>query len=59
MFLYFMYRYIVYNYYYIITIWYVYAVKWLIAINRIQNKSFCLHNAYLFLCTVYIYNVYI
>ncbi len=20
------------------------AVKWLIAINRIQNKSFCLHN---------------
>ncbi len=32
------------------------AVKWLIVINRIQNKCFCLHN--IFLCTVYIY-VYI
>ncbi len=26
-------------------------------INRIQNKSFCLHNIYV--CTVYIYYVYI
>ncbi len=33
------------------------AVKWLIAINRIQNKSFCLHN--IWVCTVYIYYVYI
>ncbi len=31
------------------------AIKWLIAINRIQNKSFCLHNV----CTVFIYYVYI
>ncbi len=33
------------------------AVKWLIVINRIQNKSFCLH--YICMCTVYIYYVYI
>ncbi len=33
------------------------AVKQLIAINRIQNKSFCLHNIYA--CSVYIYYVYI
>ncbi len=33
------------------------AVKWLIAINRIQNKSFCLHS--ICVCTVYIYYVYI
>ncbi len=33
------------------------AVKWLIVINRIQNKSFCLHN--IWVCTVYIYYVYI
>ncbi len=33
------------------------AVKWFIAINRIQNKSFCLHN--ICVCTVYIYYVYI
>ncbi len=33
------------------------AVKQLIAINRIQNKSFCLHNIYV--CSVYIYYVYI
>ncbi len=33
------------------------AVKRLIVINRIQNKSFCLHN--ICVCTVYIYYVYI
>ncbi len=33
------------------------AVKRLIAINRIQNKRFCLHN--ISVCTVYIYYVYI
>ncbi len=33
------------------------AVKRLIAINRIQNKSFCLHNIWVF--TVFIYYVYI
>ncbi len=33
------------------------AVKRLIAINCIQNKRFCLHNIYV--CTVYIYHVYI
>ncbi len=33
------------------------AVKWLITMNRIQNKSFCLHN--ISVCTVYIYYVYI
>ncbi len=33
------------------------AVKWLIVINRIQNKSFCLHN--ICVCTVYIYYAYI
>ncbi len=32
------------------------AVKLLIVINRIQNKSFCLHN--ICVCTVYIYYVY-
>ncbi len=32
-------------------------VKWLIAINRIQNKSFCLHS--ICMCAVYIYYVYI
>ncbi len=32
------------------------AVKRLITINRIQNKSFCLHN--ICVCTVYIYYVY-
>ncbi len=32
------------------------AVKRLIAINRIQNKSFCLHN--ICVCSVYIYYVY-
>ncbi len=32
-------------------------VKWLIAINRIQNKSICLHNICVY--TVYIYYVYI
>ncbi len=31
------------------------AVKILIAINHIQNKTFCLHN--MFVCTVYIYYV--
>ncbi len=31
------------------------GVKWLIVINRIQNKSFCLHN--ICVCTVYIYYV--
>ncbi len=36
---------------------YISAVKWLIAINRIQNKSFCLHN--ICACAVYIYYVYI
>ncbi len=35
---------------------YISAVKQLIAINRIQNKSFCLHN--ICVCTVYIYYVY-
>ncbi len=33
------------------------AVKWLITISRIQNKSFCLHNKCV--CAVYIYYVYI
>ncbi len=33
------------------------AVKRLIVINRIQNKSFCLHN--ICVCVVYIYYVYI
>ncbi len=33
------------------------AVKRLIVINHIQNKSFCLHN--ICVCTVYIYYVYI
>ncbi len=33
------------------------AVKRLIEINRIQNKSFCLHN--ICVCSVYIYYVYI
>ncbi len=33
------------------------AVKRLIAINRIQKKSFCLH--YICTCTVYIYYVYV
>ncbi len=33
------------------------AVKRLITINHIQNKSFCLHN--IWVCTVYIYYVYI
>ncbi len=33
------------------------AVKQSIAINHIQNKSFCLHN--ICVCTVYIYYVYI
>ncbi len=45
------------KYYY--NLWYLKkmcAVKWLIAINRIQNKK-CLHNTCV--CTVYIYYVYI
>ncbi len=33
------------------------VVKRLIAINHIQNKSFCLHN--ICVCSVYIYYVYI
>ncbi len=33
------------------------AVKWFIAINCIQNQSFCLHN--ICVCAVYIYYVYI
>ncbi len=33
------------------------AVKWLIAINHIQNKSYCLHN--ICVCAMYIYYVYI
>ncbi len=33
------------------------AVKWLIVNNCIQNKSFCLNDIYV--CTVYIYYVYI
>ncbi len=43
----------------ILKICYIYfsAVKWLIAINLIQNKCFCLHN--ICVCTVYIYYVYI
>ncbi len=40
----------------IILLHFISAVKWLIAINRIQNKSFCLRN--ICVCTVYIY-VYI
>ncbi len=36
---------------------YISDVKLLIAINRIQNKSFCLHN--ICMCAVYIYYVYI
>ncbi len=35
---------------------YISAVKRLIMINRIQNKSFCLHNKCV--CTVHIYYVY-
>ncbi len=35
---------------------YIRVVKRLIAINRIQNKSLCLHNTCV--CTVYIYYVY-
>ncbi len=35
---------------------YISAVKRLIAINRIQNKRFCLHNVCE--CAVYIYYVY-
>ncbi len=31
---------------------YISAAKWLISINRIQNKSFCLHN--ICMCTLYI-----
>ncbi len=38
-------------------LFYFSAVKWLIVINRIQNKSFCLHN--ICVCTVFIYYVYI
>ncbi len=34
------------------------AVKQLIVINRIQNKSWFTHNIYVFVCTMYIY-VYI
>ncbi len=37
--------------------WLVSAVKWLITINRIQNKSFCLHN--ICVCAEYIYYVYV
>ncbi len=33
------------------------AVKWIITITHIQNKSFCLHNICIF--TVFIYYVYI
>ncbi len=33
------------------------AVKQLIVINHIQNKSFCLHNIYM--CALFIYYVYI
>ncbi len=33
------------------------AVKRLIVVNHIKNKSCCLHNIYV--CTVYIYYVYI
>ncbi len=36
---------------------YISAVKWLITINHIQNKSFFWHN--ICMCTVYIYYVYI
>ncbi len=36
---------------------YISAVKRLTTINRIQNKSFCLHNICVY--TVYIYYVYI
>ncbi len=45
-----------YVYIYIYIYIYISAVKWLIVINRIQNKSFCLHN--ICVCTVYIYYVY-
>ncbi len=34
---------------------YVSAGQWLIMINRIHNKTFCVHN----ICTVYIYYVFI
>ncbi len=37
----------------LIYIIYISAGQWLITINRIQNKSLCLHNTYV--CTVYIY----
>ncbi len=43
--------------YYMNILFYISAVKWLIVINCIQNKSFCLHN--ICVCTVYIYYVYI
>ncbi len=38
-------------------VFFISAVKRLIMINCIQNKSFCLHN--ICMCTVYIYYVYI
>ncbi len=44
-------------YIYIYIYIYFSAVKRLIVINRIQNKSFGLHN--ICMCTVYIYYVYI
>ncbi len=47
----------VYIYIYIYLYIFISAVKWLIAINRIKNKSVCLHN--ICVCTVYIYYVYI
>ncbi len=40
----------------VLLIVFISAVKRLIAINRIQIKSFCLHN--ICVCTVYIYYVY-
>ncbi len=40
-------------FYYILIYIYISAVKRLIVINRIQNKSFCLHN--IWVCTVHIY----
>ncbi len=42
--------------YYLIYI-YISDVKWLIVINRIQNKSFCLHNIWVY--CVYLLCVYI
>ncbi len=49
-------KYMIYALMYLPIYIYISAVKWLIMINRIQNKSFCLHHTCK--CTVFIYYVY-